>query len=85
MRAAIARAAGVKDATGQLLLHTARQHVAMQAAADAVGEAAMVGLAEPVLAAVAVRRAGRALEELAGQWVDERVLDELFARFCIGK
>lgn len=85
VRAAIARAAGVKGAAGQLLLHTARQHVAMQAAADAVGEAAMVGLAEPVLAAVAVRRAGRALEELAGQWVDERVLDELFARFCIGK
>jgi len=85
VRSAITHAAGVKDATGQLLLHTARQHVAMETAADSVGEAVALGIEEPVLAAVAVRRAGRALEELSGQWVDEQVLDELFARFCIGK
>jgi len=85
VREAVITASGLQASAGQLVLHTARQHAAMEAALGAVAEAAAVGIAEPVLAAVAVRRAGRALEELSGRWVDERVLDELFARFCIGK
>ncbi len=68
-----------------LLLHTARQHAAVAAAASALRAAADVGLDEPVLAAVSVRSAGRALEELVGGWSDKAVLDALFGRFCIGK
>ncbi len=52
---------------------------------DALEEALAAGEDEIVLAAVAVRRAGRALEELIGAWPEERVLDELFSRFCLGK
>lgn len=76
---------GAADADGELILHSARQRGAMQEAATALGEALDAGPGEPVVCAVAVRRAGRALEELAGAWVDDAVLDELFARFCIGK
>jgi tRNA modification GTPase len=85
VRAAVVEATDVAETGGQLLLHTARQIEGMRAASEALAEVIGVGMAEPVLAAVAVRRAGRALEELAGGWSDERVLDELFARFCIGK
>ncbi|MCO4768399.1 MAG: tRNA uridine-5-carboxymethylaminomethyl(34) synthesis GTPase MnmE [Deltaproteobacteria bacterium] len=85
VRDAIVTASEVSTGPAELVLHTARQEDAMVAAHGAVGEALGAGPEEPVLAAVALRRAGRALEELTGQWVDERVLDELFARFCIGK
>jgi len=68
-----------------LVLHTARQQGALAAALESVGEAQSHGDDEPVLAAVALRGAGRALEELAGRWQSEEVLDELFKRFCIGK
>jgi len=39
----------------------------------------------PELVAVELREAAHALAELRGVEVGERVLDELFARFCIGK
>ncbi len=68
-----------------LLLHTARQHDAVARAASALRAAQAAGIDEPVLAAVSVRSAGRALEELVGGWTDEQVLDALFERFCIGK
>ena len=57
----------------------------LSSARKALEDALGLELAEPVVTAVALRRAGRALDELAGDWVDEQVLDELFARFCIGK
>ncbi len=68
-----------------LVLHTGRQQRALAAALDSVREAQAHGDEEPVLSAVALRGAGRALEELAGRWESEEVLDELFERFCIGK
>jgi len=68
-----------------LLLHTDRQQRALNVALLATREAGSLGDEEPVLAAMALRRAGEALEELAGRWSSEEVLDELFARFCIGK
>jgi len=78
-------ASGEATDTGELILHSARQRGALAEASGALAEALDAGAEEPVLCAVAVRRAGRALEELAGAWVDDAVLDELFARFCIGK
>jgi tRNA modification GTPase len=68
-----------------LVLHTDRQQGALSSALHAIKEATRLGDEEPVLAAMALRRAGEALEELAGRWSSEEVLDELFARFCIGK
>jgi len=68
-----------------LVLHTDRQEDALRSALRVTEEATVFGDEEPVLAAMALRRAGEALEELAGRWSSEEVLDELFARFCIGK
>ena len=68
-----------------LVLHTDRQQGALSSSLHAIKEAISLGDEEPVLAAMALRRAGEALEELAGRWSSEEVLDELFARFCIGK
>jgi len=85
LRDLLMRAAqGGVDGTS-LLIHTVRQRDALESALSAVGEALRVGANEPVLAALAVRSAGRSLEELCGQWSDEGVLDVLFERFCIGK
>jgi len=74
-----------RDAPDGTLLHTARQRDGVRRAREALDEALAVGTDEPVLAALAIRDAGRALEELVGTWVDEAVLDRLFERFCIGK
>jgi len=82
LRAAIVARA---EAPPGLLLHTARQHEAVTRAASALRAASEAGIDEPVLAAVSIRAAGRALEELVGGWTDEQVLDTLFERFCIGK
>jgi len=68
-----------------IALHTARQQRALALALAATEEAYEHADREPVLAAVALRSAGRALDELAGRWHSEEVLDELFERFCIGK
>lgn len=73
--------AGSADA----LLHTGRQVDAVGACVDALDEAVAWGPAEPVLCGVALRRAGRFLAELAGEFDDEAVLDALFSTFCIGK
>ena len=37
------------------------------------------------LAAVDLRQAMAALGEITGDQVEERVLDEVFGRFCVGK
>ena len=70
---------------GDLVVHTERQKNALLAAGAATLEASAHGAQEPVLCAVAVRCAGRALDELLGTWTSDAVLDALFSRFCIGK
>lgn len=86
LQAAIKDTAGVQGAlASEVILHTARQGAALRTAAEALDEALQAGVDELVLTAVAVRRAGQALEELVGDWPEERVLDDLFSRFCIGK
>ncbi len=83
---AITAAAGASAvATQDVVLTTVRQGQALSEAVAALDDAITAGAEEVVLSAVAVRRAGRALEELIGAWPEERVLDELFSRFCIGK
>ena len=67
-----------------VLVSRERDRLAIAAAIDAVAEAELlVGQAE--LAAESLRRASQSLERLLGRLDPERVLDQLFARFCIGK
>jgi tRNA modification GTPase len=73
---------GPKDG---MMIHTARQHHALRSASNHLAEAVDQGLAEPVLAAFAIRSATESLEEFIGRWDSEEVLDVLFERFCIGK
>ncbi len=90
VQAAALRCAGIEDdrdegATG--IVTSERQRAGLAAAA-ALLSAAAVALAAGTsaeLIAVDVRDGVRALAEVVGVEVGEAVLDELFARFCIGK
>jgi tRNA modification GTPase len=66
------------------LLSRERDRLALQNALDAL-DAAGRQLAMPELAAESLRLASQALERLVGRLDAERVLDRLFASFCIGK
>lgn len=66
------------------LLSRERDRLSLQAAITAL-EAAAGQLAQPELAAESLRIASQALERLVGRLDAERVLDRLFASFCIGK
>ncbi len=81
--------AGVADAEGseQPFITTARQHALCVAARDALAAAVRTCREHrpPELVAVELREASSVLARLRGVEVGDRVLDELFARFCIGK
>ena len=66
------------------LLSRERDRAALAAATDAL-DAAMHQLSVPELAAESLRIASQSLERLVGRLDAERVLDRLFASFCIGK
>ncbi len=66
------------------LLSRERDRLALEGAAEAL-DAAARQLAVPELAAESLRIASQALERLVGRLDAERVLDRLFASFCIGK
>ena len=66
------------------LLSRERDRLALESAADALGIAARQ-LSVPELAAESLRIASQSLERLVGRLDAERVLDRLFASFCIGK
>ena len=61
---------------------TARQTALLQKARAALASA---DATDPVLAANALRRAADALGEIIGKTYSEDILEELFARFCVGK
>ncbi|HEY6032734.1 MAG TPA: tRNA uridine-5-carboxymethylaminomethyl(34) synthesis GTPase MnmE [Kofleriaceae bacterium] len=81
--AGIAAAEGAEDA----FITTERQHATMVAARDALAAAVAARSARAVSEVVALelRQAAGALAQLRGTEVGDRVLDEVFARFCIGK
>jgi tRNA modification GTPase len=89
LRARVLAVAGVADQEGseQAFVTTARQQALAAAAGDALGAArtARSAAGPPEVVAVELREAVRALAQLRGVEVGERVLDEVFARFCIGK
>lgn len=66
------------------LLSRERDRLALEAAATAL-DASARQLAVPELAAESLRIASQSLERLVGRLDAERVLDRLFASFCIGK
>jgi tRNA modification GTPase len=81
--AGIAAAEGAEDA----FITTERQHATMVVARDALAAAVVARAAKAVSEVVALelRQAAGALAQLRGTEVGDRVLDEVFARFCIGK
>jgi tRNA modification GTPase len=89
LRRRVLAIAGVADQEGseQAFVTTARQLALAAAARDAFGAglAAREASRPPEIVAVELREAARALAQLRGVEVGERVLDEVFARFCIGK
>ncbi|HEU4735134.1 MAG TPA: tRNA uridine-5-carboxymethylaminomethyl(34) synthesis GTPase MnmE [Kofleriaceae bacterium] len=89
LRRRVLEVAGVADREGseQAFVTTARQRALAGAARDAFGAAQDARRAQrpPEVVAVELREAVRALAQLRGVEVGERVLDEVFARFCIGK
>lgn len=66
------------------LLSRERDRLALESAVGAL-DASASQLAMPELAAESLRVASQALERLVGRLDAERVLDRLFASFCIGK
>jgi tRNA modification GTPase len=81
--AGIAAAEGAEDAFNT----TERQHATMVVARDALAAAVAARASKAVSEVVALelRQAASALAQLRGTEVGDRVLDEVFARFCIGK
>lgn len=78
-------AIGAGLTTGEpVLLSRERDRAALAAAVDAL-DATARQLAVPELAAESLRMASQSLERLVGRLDAERVLDRLFASFCIGK
>jgi tRNA modification GTPase len=89
LRARVLALAGVADREGSeaAFVTTARQHGRIVAARDAFAAAldAWNTKRPPEVIAIELRQGSHALAELRGVEVGERVLDEVFSRFCIGK
>jgi tRNA modification GTPase len=89
LRARVLALAGIADREGSeaAFVTTARQHGRITAAREAFEAAleAWNGERAPELIAIDLRAGAHALAELRGIEVGDRVLDEIFARFCIGK
>jgi tRNA modification GTPase len=89
LRRRVLAVAGVADQEGseQAFVTTARQQALAATARDALGaaRAARDARRPSEIVAVELREAARALAQLRGVEIGERVLDEVFARFCIGK
>ena len=89
LRARVLAVAGVAEAEGSehAVVTTARQQALAAAARDAFGAALSVWRMKrpPEVVAVEIRQGTYALAQLRGVEVGDRVLDEVFARFCIGK
>jgi tRNA modification GTPase len=89
LRERILEVAGVADREGNesAFVTTARQQALAAAARDAFAAAldAVESNRPPEIVAIELRQGSAALARLRGVEVGERVLDEVFARFCIGK
>jgi tRNA modification GTPase len=89
LRARVLAVAGVAEREGRedAFVTTVRQQGLAAAAREAfaAGLAALRAKRSPEVVALELRQGVQALAQLRGVEVGERVLDEVFARFCIGK
>ncbi|MDQ3366067.1 MAG: tRNA uridine-5-carboxymethylaminomethyl(34) synthesis GTPase MnmE [Myxococcota bacterium] len=89
LRRRVLAVGGVAEREGSehAVVTTARQQALAGAARDAFAAAREVWIAKRPMEVVAVelRQAAQTLAQLRGVEVGDRVLDEVFARFCIGK
>lgn len=89
LRRRVLEVAGVADREGseQAFVTTSRQQGLSAGARDAfaAAQAAWRERRVPEIVAIELRQGAYALAQLRGVEVGERVLDEVFARFCIGK
>lgn len=89
LKARVLEMAGVAEREGSedAVVTTSRQHGLVTEARTSFSAARSTWSARrpPELVAVDLRSGATALAQLRGLEVQERVLDELFARFCIGK
>lgn len=87
LRAHLAAGLGATGDGGELLIASARQRAALEEAeaALAAAAAALASAAPPELVAVDLRSAVERLGRITGESVGAAVLDQVFARFCIGK
>ncbi|MSP61504.1 MAG: tRNA uridine-5-carboxymethylaminomethyl(34) synthesis GTPase MnmE [Myxococcales bacterium] len=87
LKMAIGAAAGDLGDDGGAIVSSARQGRALDEAAAALSAAGALTAAgqPPELAAVDLRAALEQLGLITGESINEAVLDELFARFCLGK
>jgi len=89
LKARVLELAGIASGEGSedAFITTERQHATMVVARDALGAAvtARATRAASEVVALELRQAAGALAQLRGTEVGDRVLDEVFARFCIGK
>jgi len=89
LRRRVLAVAGIAEREGSehAIVTTARQQALAAAGRDAFAAALELWRAQrpPELVAVEIRQGTQALAQLRGVEVGERVLDEVFARFCIGK
>ena len=89
LRARVLAVAGVAESEGSehAVVTTARQHALASGARDAFAAARDTWRAKrpPEVVAVEIRLGTQTLAQLRGVEVGDRVLDEVFARFCIGK
>jgi len=78
---------GEREGSEEAFVTTARQHAACVTARDSLAAALAAWRAKqvPEVVALELRQGAQALAQLRGVEVGERVLDEVFARFCIGK
>jgi tRNA modification GTPase len=81
----LAETSGVSNVrAGDVLVSHEQDRIALAAAHRAISDVHTL-LNQPELAAEKLRMASAALERLLGKIDAEKVLDHLFARFCIGK
>jgi tRNA modification GTPase len=89
LRARVLEVAGVAEREGSehAVVTTARQQALAAQARDRFAAACELWQQQrpPEIVAVEIRQGTQALAQLRGVEVGDRVLDEVFARFCIGK
>lgn len=78
---------GTVEITAERIAVNARQGAALKEALEALGRLriALDGCAPPEILSVEIRAAAGACGRITGRSIEDRVLDSIFSRFCVGK